>query len=90
MKLSEMTKYREYTGPDAVCTGMRLRNKDGQVYILAHVDDFKMTLVNVVSGRRWTNPHKVENTSTLTKKEIELLTGHLGLDGWELVEEGTP
>lgn len=64
--LQELTQYR---------VGMLVKN-GYEVYLVANVDHFKIALINVESGNRWTNPVIVGDWELITTSEWDKITGN--------------
>jgi len=46
---------------------------DDEEYILAHLGNNLMSLINLKTGNRWKDPVKVEEITNVTNKELQLL-----------------
>ncbi len=61
--------------------GQRYLHKDGysgyfETYLLAQVDAFKIALIDLQSGNRWSNPVVVKNPEGITEKELDRIMNY--------------
>lgn len=48
---------------------------NGEQYLLAQMEPYKITLINLRNGNRWEDPIFVGRAHRVTKKELRKLTG---------------
>ena len=77
-KIEELKKYVEELDKPTYSIGDRLLFQRGvcktEEFIIAQVKFYHVTFISIESGKRWTEPVKVENASEITQEEFEVMT----------------